>query len=317
MSWARLKLAALCLALAATPTRAETTRIIVAFSAGGPIDLVARTIVEPMQKALGHTVVVENRPGGNTLIGAQAVAQAPPDGSVVMLSSVSTLVLNPLLYAKLPYDADRDLASIAVVATVPPVLVVHPSNPAKDAAEFAANGKTSGQPIAIGSSGIGGTTHISLELFQQAAGVELLHVPYKGAADVVNDVIGNHVSGFFGDLPGVISNIRAGKLKPLGVLSPARNPLLPEVKTLAEQGIKGTESENWYGMVAPGKTPPEIIAKLNAAVLTALRDDAVKARLADVGATIVGSTPAELDARRKSETAFYGALIKTRGIKLE
>jgi len=295
----------------------KTTRIIVAFSAGGPIDLVARTISEPMAKALGNSVIVENRPGGNTLIAAQGVAQSPADGSVIFLASLSTLVLNPLLYSKLPYDPDREFASVSLVVSTPPVLVVHPSNAAKDAAEFAAAAKASGKPVSIGSAGIGGTTHISLELFQQATGAELLHVPYKGAADVINDVIGNHVGGFFGDLPGVISHIRGGKLKPLGVLSASPHPLLPGVKTMAEQGIKGTESENWYGMVAPSKTPADVLAKLHAAVIAALQDEAVKTRLASVGAVIVGSTPAHLDEVRKKESASFGSLIKAKGIKLE
>ena len=203
------------------------------------------------------------------------------------------------------------------MVSTPPVLVVHPSNSAKDAAEFAAAAKASGRPVAIGSAGIGGTTHISLELFQQATGAELLHVPYKGAADVINDVIGNHVGGFFGDLPGVISHIRAGKLRPIGLLATSAHPLLPGVKTMAELGIKGTESENWYAIVAPAKTPPDLIAKLNAAVVAALNDEAVVKRLADVGAVIVGSTPDRLDDVRKTESEKFGTLIKAKGIKLE
>ena len=316
---AALVLALGCLVAGVVSATAQTkvTRIIVAFTAGGPVDLVARTIAEPMAKALGHSVVVENRPGGNTLIAAQAVAQSPADGSVVMLGSVSTLVLNPLLYAKLPYDPDRDFASVSLIASTPPVLVVHPSNSAKDAAEYAAAGKAAGQPLPIGSTGIGGTTHISLELFQQATGAEVLHVPYKGAADVINDVIGNHVGGFFGDLPGVISHIRAGKLKPLGLLADQPHPLLPGVKPMAAMGIKGTESENWYGLIAPAKASADIIASLNAAAVAAVKDENVKARLADVGAVIIGSDPAGLDARRRTDSAKFGALIKAKGIKLE
>ncbi len=320
-----LKLAAaLLLALAALPistdrvaAQTKLTRIIVAFTAGGPIDLVARTIADPMSKSLGHSVIVENRPGGNTLIASQAVAQSPPDGSVIFLSSLSTLVLNPLIYSNLPYDPDRDFVSISHVVSTPPVLVVHPSNPAKDAAEFAAAVKASGKPVPIGSASIGGTTHISLELFQQATGAEVLHVPYKGAADVINDVVGNHVSGFFGDLPGVISHIRGGKLKPLGVLADAQHPLLPGIKTMAEQGIKGTESENWYAIVAPAKTPAALVAQINGAIVEALKDDAVKERLANVGAVIYGSSPEKLDELRKTEREKFGTLIKSRGIKLE
>lgn len=316
-----LTAAAMTLATILGPTAAnaqgKVTKIIVAFPPGGPIDLVARTISEPMSKEIGNTVIVENRSGGNTLIAAQHVATSPPDGSTIFLASLSTLVLNPLLYDKLPYNPDKDFASISLVVSTPPVLVVHPSNPSSDAAAFAAAAKAGPDPVPIGSAGIGGTTHISIELFAQATGAKLLHVPYKGAAPVITDLIGNHVSGFFGDLPGVISQIRGGKLKPIGVLAKDAHPLLPGIKTMSEMGIKGTESENWYGLVAPAKTPPATIAKLNAAVLAALRDAAVKARLADVGAVIVGSSPEELDSVRKSDTERMGAVIKSRGIKLE
>lgn len=307
----------LAISLGSAMAQTKVTRVVVGFPAGGPIDLVARTISEPMAKALGHSVIVENRPGGNTLIAAQAVAQSPPDGSVVFLASLSTLVLNPLLYAKLPYDADKDFTSVSLVASTPPVLVIHPSNKANDAGEFAAAAKAGADPVPIGSAGIGGTTHISIELFQQATGAKLLHVPYKGAADAINDVIGNHVSGFFGDLPGVISHIRAGKMKAVGVLAAKPHPLLPGVKTMAELGIKGTESENWYGIVAPGKTPADVVAKLNAAVVAALKDEAVVKRLGDVGAVIIGSGPEGLDKLRKTDSERLGALIKAKGIKLE
>lgn len=295
----------------------KVTKVIVAFPPGGPIDLVARTIADPMAKTLGNSVIVENRAGGNTLIAAQYVAGSAPDGGTIFLASLSTLVLNPLLYEKLPYSVEKDFAPVSLVVSTPPVLVVNPSNPAADAAAFAAAAKASADPVPIGSAGIGGTTHISIELFAQATGAKLLHVPYKGAAPAITDVMGNHVHGFFGDLPGVISQIRGGKLKPIGVLAKDAHPLLPGVKTMADQGIKGTESENWYGLVAPAKTPQDVIAKLNAAVKAALADSAVKARLADVGAVIVGSSPAELSGVIKADSERMGAVIKARGIKLE
>jgi tripartite-type tricarboxylate transporter receptor subunit TctC len=230
-------------AAAITPAAAQSkvTRMIVAFPPGGPVDLVARLIAEPMAKSLGTSVIIENRAGGNTFIAAQAVATSPADGSVVFLSSLSTVVLNPLLYESMPYNPETDFTPISLVVSNPPVLVVHPSNPAKDAAEFAANAKT-GAPVPIGSAGIGGTTHISIELFAQATGAQLLHVPYKGAAPAITDVLGNHVHGFFGDLPGVISYIRAGKLKPLGLQASQQLPVLPGVRTMAEQGIRDVES---------------------------------------------------------------------------
>lgn len=309
---------ALCLvAPTLAAAQSKLTRIVVAFPAGGPIDIVARLIAEPMAKELGNPVIVENRPGGNTVIGAQYVASSPGDGSVIFLASMSTVILNPLLQEKLPYDADKDFAPISFVAVSIPVLAVNASHPAKDAAEFAAAAKTAANPVPIGSAGVGGTTHISIELFAGATGAKLLHVPYKGAAPAINDVLGNQVVGFFGDLPGVISHIRGGRMKALAILSSERHPLIPDVKTTAELGIKGVENENWYGMIAPSKTPPELIARLNKAVHAALNDPSTRAKLVETGALVRPSTPEDLAKTIKADREKMGALIKARNIKLE
>jgi tripartite-type tricarboxylate transporter receptor subunit TctC len=297
--------------------QSKVTKIVVAFPPGGPVDIVARLIAEPMAKDLGHSVIVENKAGGNTIIAAESVARSPADGSVVFLSSMTTVVLNPRLYDKLTYDPVADFAPISLVISSPTVLVTHPSKPWTDANALAAASKASPQPVPIASAGVGGTTHIALELFTQATGAKTLHVPYKGAAPALQDLIADQTGAFFGDLPGLIGHVRSGKLKALGVLAKEPSPLLPGVKTLAEQGIAGVEMENWYGLYAPAKTPADIIQKLNKAVHAALADPSVKAKLGDIGARIIPSTPEGLAKAQREDGERYGAIIKAKNIKVE
>lgn len=297
--------------------QARATRIVVAFPPGGPVDIVARLIADPMAKEIGSPIIVENKPGGNTIIAAEAVARSPADGSVLFLTTMLTMVLNPKLYDKLPYDPDSDFAPIAMVVSSPTVLVVHPSNPAKDAAELAATTKTAAQPLPVASAGVGGTTHIALEMFAQASGAKTLHVPYKGAAPALQDLISNQVGAFFGDLPGLIGHVRGGKLKALGVLAKAPHPQLPGVRTLGEQGFAGAEMEGWYALVAPAKTPADLIARLNKAVQVALSDPTVKPKLDDIGATILASAPGQVTATMKEDGGRLGAIIKEKNIKVE
>jgi tripartite-type tricarboxylate transporter receptor subunit TctC len=316
------RLAGLATALAialpgAAMAQSKVTRMIVAFPPGGPVDIVARLIADPMAKDLGHSVIVENKPGGNTIIAAEGVARSPADGSVVFLSSMTTVVLNAKLYDKLPYDPVADFAPISLVVSSPTVLVVHPSKDWADANAVVAASKAAAQPIAFASAGVGGTTHIALELFAQATGAKTLHVPYKGAAPALQDLIANQTGAFFGDLPGLIGHVRSGKLKALGVLSKSQSPQLPGVKTMAEQGIKEVEMENWYGLFAPAKTPADIVQKLNKAVHAALADPGVKAKLGDIGAQIIASTPEALAKAQKDDGDRYGAIIKAKNIKVE
>lgn len=295
----------------------KVTKLIVAFPPGGPVDIVARLIADPMARELGTSIIVENKPGGNTIIAAEAVARSPADGSVIFISSMTTVVLNAKLYDKLPYDPVTDFAPISLVVSSPTVLVLHPSNAANDAAAFATAAKAAAQPIAIASAGVGGTTHIALELFNDASGAKTLHVPYKGAAPALQDLIANQTGAFFGDLPGLIGHVRGGKLKAVGILSKKEHPQLPGVKTMAAQGLAGVEMENWYALFAPAKTPADIIAKFNKAVQTALADPATKAKLEDLGATIIPSTPEGLAKAQKEDLERYGAIIKAKNIKLE
>ncbi len=295
----------------------RVTKLVVAFPPGGPVDIVARLIADPMANELGISIIIDNKPGGNTIIAAEAVARSPADGSVIFISSMTTVVLNAKLYDKLPYDPLVDFAPISLVVSSPTVLVLHPSNPANDAAAFATAAKSAAQPVAIASAGIGGTTHIALELFNDASGAKTLHVPYKGAAPALQDLIANQVGAFFGDLPGLIGHVRGGKLKAVGVLSKSEHPQLPGVKTMTAQGLAGVEMENWYGLFAPAKTPADIIAKFNKAVHAALADPAIKAKLVDIGATVIPSTPAALAQAQKDDLERYGAIIKAKNIKVE
>ena len=305
------------LTVGAALAQGKSTKIVVAFPPGGPVDIVARLIADPIAKEIGNAVIVENKAGGNTLIAAEMVARSPADGSVVFLSSMTTVVLNTLLYASLPYDPDKDFAPVSLVVSSPTIFVVNPANPANDMAAFVAASKAAAQPVPIASAGSGGTTHIALELFADASGIKVLHVPFKGAAPAITDLINNQVGGFFGDLPGLIGHIKGGKLKSIGIAAKSANPLLPGVKTLGQQGIAGVEMENWYGLYVPAKTPPELIARLNKAVHVALADPAIKEKLIKAGATPIPSTPEDMTKTIVSDRSRYGAIIKAKNIKVE
>ena len=292
-------------------------RLIIAFPPGGPVDLVGRVLAEQLGKELKQNVIVENKAGANGNIAAAYVAKAPADGSVLFLTSVGAVAISPALYKDLPYDPARDFAPVSRVVNNATVFVVNPSNPATDAADFVKKSQAASQSVAIGSSGIGSIPHLTLEMFADSSKANVLHVPYKGAAPVINDVMGNQVSGFFGDVPGLIGHIQGGKLKPLGIAAPTRHPLLPNVKTLAEQGIAGVESNNWYGIVAPASTPATTVDKLNQAVRAALGNETVRARLEKFGAEAAPSTPQELAQLIAADREKWTALIQRKNIRPE
>jgi len=306
--------------LAGGPAAAETgkpVRIIVAFAPGGPVDFVARVLSEQLGKELGTTVIVENKAGANGGIGAEYVAKAAPDGTTLWLSSVGAVAINPSLYAKLSYDPQRDFAPVSLVVNNVEVLVVNPSNPAKDAAEFVAATKAKKDPTPMASSGTGSIPHLAIEEMVDASGANVLHVPYKGAAPAITDVLGGQVAGFFGDVPGLIGQIRGGKLKAIGIAAPKRHPLLPNVKTFEELGIHGVDSDNWYALFAPAKTPRAEIDKLNQAVRRTLANPAVHAKLVASGADPRPSSPEELAALLAKDTAKWARVIREKKIKAE
>jgi tripartite-type tricarboxylate transporter receptor subunit TctC len=295
----------------------KTIRLVVAFPPGGPVDFVARTIGEQLGKELGAQVIVENKAGANGAIAAEYVARATADGSTLWLTSVGAVAINPPLYEKLPYDPVRDLAPISLVVNNVELLVVGSANPANTGAEFIANAKLKKEGATMASSGTGSVPHLAMELLADVSKANLVHVPYKGAAPAITDVIAGHVDGFFGDIPGLVGFVKAGKLKPIGIAANKRHPLLPEVKTFAEMGMPGVDSDNWYALFTARATPPAEIDKLNQAVKRTMATEAVRSKLLASGAEPASSSPAELAALMKNDTAKWGKVIRDKKIKPE
>ena len=314
----RLFLAAACCLFIAAPAFAQTkqTRIIVAFAPGGPVDSVGRVLADQLAKELGRTVIVDNKPGANGAIGAQEVMKSAADGTTIWITSVGAVSVNPALYEALPYDMAKDFAPVSVVVNNVEVLVINPNDKARDATEFVANAKAA-KDTPMASSGIGSIPHLAIEQLADATGARLLHVPYKGAAPALADVMGGQVAGFFGDVPGLLGHVRGGKLRAIGVAAPSRHPALPNVKTFEEQGFKGIDTNNWYALFVAAKTPPEVIDALNKATRAALTNPEVKAKLLAMGAEPAPSTPGELAALMAKDTAKWTAMIKAKGIKGE
>ncbi|MCM5682218.1 tripartite tricarboxylate transporter substrate-binding protein [Schlegelella sp. S2-27] len=304
-------------ACTAASAQAQTTRIVVSFPPGGPVDFVARALAEQLGKELGHTVVVENKGGANGALGAAEVARSTPDGSTLWITSVGAAAINPSLYGKLAYDMQRDFTPVSLVVNNVELLVVNAKDPAQDAAAFVAGSKRAAEPYAMGSSGIGSIPHFAIEQLVDATGAKITHIPYRGAAPAITDLMGGQVQGFFGDIPGLIGHVRGGKLKAIGLASTQRHPALPDVKTLAEQGIPGVDTNNWYALFAPARTPPATIASLNQAVRRALNDPGLKDKLLNTGAEPAPSTPQELARLLRRDTEKWAALIKAKNIKAE
>jgi tripartite-type tricarboxylate transporter receptor subunit TctC len=307
-------IAAGLLAVPIAAAQDKVIRLVVAFPPGGPVDFVARVIADPLGRELNQRVIVENKPGGNGVVAAQSVAQAAADGTALWLTSVGAAAINPVLYERLPYDMQRDFAAVSLVVDNDELLVVNPGNPARDAAEFVENARKSSQPVAIASSGVGSIPHLAMEQLADATRANLLHVPYKGAAPAITDVIGGQVAAFFGDVPGLIGHVRSGKLKAIGIAASKRHPLLPAVRTLAEQGLPGVDTSNWYALFVPAKTPAPVIDTLNEAMRRVLALPAVSEKLLASGTTPSSSTQQELSALLKRDTEKWGRLIRAKRI---
>ena len=299
---------ALCSFATCSVAQTASVRLIVAFPPGGPNDFVARNISETLGKELGQTVIVENKPGANGIIAAEYVIKAPPDGTVFWFSSTGAVAINPSLYPKLPYNPIADLAPVSLVARNDEMLVVNPKHPAtgpKDFIEHAMKNRTT-----MANSGMGSVPHLAA-----ATKANFVDVPYKGAAPAITDVMAGHVDAFFGDVPGLINNIRAGKLKPIAMAAETRHPLFPDVKTFKEIGIDGVDSDNWYGMFTTKDTPAEIINRVNAAVKRTLETESVKQRLLASGTLPASSTPQELGALLKKDSEKWARLIREKNIQ--
>jgi tripartite-type tricarboxylate transporter receptor subunit TctC len=293
----------------------KTTRIVVAFPPGGPVDLVGRVLAEQLGKELGETVIIDNKPGANGGIAAQFVARAQPDGATLWLTSVGAAAINPSLYDNLPYDMQRDFAPVSVVVDNVEVLVVNPKDASNTAAEFIAASKARKEPTPMASSGIGSIPHLAIEQLADATKANLLHIPYKGAAPALADVMGGQVAGFFGDIPGLIGFVQGGKLKAIGIAADRRHPLLPDVRTLVEQGISGVDSNNWYALFVPARTPSATVEALNAAVRRALATPGVRDKLMATGTDPAPTSPQDLSALVKRDTEKWAKLIKAKGIQ--
>jgi tripartite-type tricarboxylate transporter receptor subunit TctC len=310
-----LSLAAAAAGADAYPTK--LIRMIVPFPAGGTTDILARSVGQKLGEALGQQVIIDNRPGAGGNIGSDMVAKAAPDGYTLLMGTVGTHAINPSLYPKMPYDHVKDFAPIALVAGVPNVLVVNPSVEAKSMQELIALAKAKPGQLSFASSGNGTSIHLSAELFKTMAGVDMLHVPYKGSAPALTDLIGGQVNLMFDNLTSSLSYIKAGKLRALAVTSSKRSPALPDVPTIAEAGLPGFEASSWFGVFAPAGTPPEIIARLNKEIVKALSSAELKERLAGQGAEAVGDSPEQFAAHIKSETAKWAKVVKASGATVD
>jgi len=313
-----LKIAQVMLGLVvASSSLAQTNQIkmLVAFPPGGPVDFVARTIAEPLGKELGTQIIIDNKPGGNGAISAEYMINAPADGKVLWFTSAGAVAINPGLYEKLSYNPLRDLAPISLVVNNVEVLVVNPNNPANTGGEFVAISKQ--KEVTMASSGTGSVPHLAMEQLADSTKGKLLHIPYKGAAPAITDVLGGHVDGFFGDIPGLIGYIKSGKLKPIGIAAPKRSPALPEVKTFAEMGVPGVDSNNWYALFAKAGTSKVEVDRINAAMKKVLAQEDIKNRLLQSGADPVGSTADELGTILKNDINKWTKLIKAKNIKPE
>lgn len=312
-----LTIAALVLPLAAAAFPDKPIEWVVPYPAGGGSDVVARTLAEPMSKTLGQTIIINNKPGAATNIGADYAAKAKADGHVMLTADTATLAANPALYSKLPYNVEKDFAPVGLMARFPMILVVNANVPVKNLAEFMAWAKKQTDGVNYATPGAGSPHHLATELFRERAGLKLVHVPYRGAAPAVQDVIGGQVPFMFVDTASGYPHILSGKLRPIGVASPKRLASFETVPTLAEQGMKGFEAYAWQGLVVPVATPPEAVAALNKALLAALETTAVKARFQTLGLEAIPSTPAQMAAYAKSEREKWGQLIRTSNIRLD
>jgi tripartite-type tricarboxylate transporter receptor subunit TctC len=305
-----------CAALAqAYPSR--PIRLIVPFPAGGGTDIIAREVANKVAAQQGWTLVVDNKPGSGGNLGVDAAAKAAPDGYTLVLGQTSNLAINPTLYAKLPYNPQKDLAPIGLVASSPLVLVVAADSPYRTLADVVAAGKARPDAINYASSGSGTVAHLAVEQFQKIAGVRFTHVPYKGAAQGVTDLIGGQIQLYMSSVPTLIGHIRNGKMRALAVSSDKRVNDLPDVPTIAESGYKGFEAVTWFGIAGPAAMPKDAVAKLNAAFNKALQDPEVKKKLEGQGADVLGGTPEQFGKLIQDDIVRWGKVVKDSGAKVD
>jgi len=320
IAWVFAGAAALAAGGAAAQTGAypgRTVRMIVPWPAGGGTDMLARPIAQKLSDRLGQSVVVDNRGGASGIVGSEVAAKAVPDGYTILVDNITSHATNITLYPKLTYNSLRDYAPVSLLTTVSNIVVVHPSVPAKSIKELVALAKAHPGQLSFATYGTGGTTHLAGEMLKGLAGIQMVHVPYKGGAPALIDVVAGHVPVYFSVLSTSAAHVKNGKLRALAVTSAGRDAVFPAVPTVAESGYPGFEANNWYGLLTPAGVPREIIARLNAETHAVLKMPEVIERLASQGNTIAVSTPEQLREHMIAETEKWGRVIKTAGVRPE
>ena len=306
-----LAAATLSLGAAAQAYPTKPITIVVPFSAGGTTDILARLVGQYLTTELGQPVVVDNKAGAGGNIGGALAAKAPADGYTLFMGTVGTHAINAALYKKMPFDHVKDFAPLSRVANVPNLLVAHPSQPFKTVPEMIAYAKANPGKINFGSPGNGASPHLSGELFNAMAKVELTHIPYKGSAPAVTDLLGNQIAIMFDNLPSVIPHVRSGKLRAIAITTAKRSPELPDVPTIAEAGVPGYEAVSWFGLFAPAATPKPVLDKLSTALSKVLANPEVQKKISAQGGETVNETPAQFAAFIRSETTKWGKVLTT------
>jgi tripartite-type tricarboxylate transporter receptor subunit TctC len=296
---------------------AKPITIVVPFAAGGTTDILARVVGDALKKELGQPVVIDNRAGAGGNIGGALAAKAAADGYTLFMGTVGTHAINAALYKKMPFDPVKDFAPLTRVAMVPNLLVANPARPYKNVKELIAYAKANPGKVTFGSSGNGSSIHLSGELFNALAKVEMIHVPYKGSAPAVTDLIGGQIDIMFDNMPSAIQHVRNGRLKALAVTTAKRSPELPDVPTVAEAGVPGYEATSWFGMFAPANTPAPIVTRLNTALVKVLADPEVKKKLAEQGAEPYGEKPEQFAEFIRKESAKWGQVVKAAGATVD
>ena len=302
---------------ACAPYPDKPIHFVVPYPAGGPLDAVARLLAQKVSDRLKQPVVVDNKPGAGGNIGADLVAKSAPDGYTLLMGAVATHAINPTLYASIPYDAQKDFIAVTQIASTPNVLVVNPSLPVHDVKEFIAYAKANPGRLNFGSGSTGSAGHLAGELFKSMAGVQMTHIPYKGAAPAMNDLIGGQIQLMFDNLASSLAQVKAGKIRALAVTTAKRTPLAPDLPTIAESGLAGFDINTWFGLFVPANTPHEIVSLLHDEFVRALDQPDVREKMTAMGAEPVGSTPEQFAAYIRSEAQKYARIIKASGAKAD
>ena len=295
----------------------KTIRIVTPYAPGGTADILSRVVAQKLAEAWSQQVVVDNRPGASGMIGADIAAKAPPDGYTVLMAYTAEIAITQSLFKNMTYDPVKDLAPVTLAAITPMIFVVHPSLPANNVRELVALAKAKPGQLPYASAGNGSPAHLAFELLQRSAGITITHVPYKGAAPALTDLLGGHVVMFFSGMPPAMPHVKAGKLRAIAVSTAKRSPATPEVPTVAESGVRDFDISTWFGVLVPAATPPDIVAKLNAEIARALTLTDVKARLAREGAETAPDSPAQFGKFIQSEIAKFAGIIKASGARAD